>query len=356
MLEETSTDRRLSAEAVDGGAKATSELRMMFDGNIGQRGIVEPVPQKFDRVEVWCIGRQPFHMQPISVAPDGLSYSPASVSWQAVPQQHNPLAPMATQSVEETDQMGAANSPTLEAQQPAESFGPRRAQQQTDCRPRGPTERLLDDRGLASGCPGGANRWSLGESRLVEKSQIGPQASGLFLTLGHSLRIQRWMSCSSLSLARLIGRWRLHPRLLSTLQTWPGWYRIPHTLQMTCETRSNVHRCVEKPQEVAPLSSVASRRLRADKSKPGLRPARPAALSPLRPWRLKARNQRSALTRLTLSRLATSAWEWPWAKSRAAAIRRASRAVKSRRGRVVLSMHPVYQIVGSFVTQLCEVQ
>jgi hypothetical protein len=156
-------------------------------------------------------------VRPASVAPDGLSDLAASVSRQAVPQQHNRLAPMARKRVEETDQMGAAHSATLTAQQPAKSLGRSCCQNQTDCRLRGPTERLPDNRSLASGRPGGANRGSLGESRPPDR----PSGVGPFLTVGHSLRTQRSMSCSSLSLARLVGLWRLHPRLRSLKSSAP---------------------------------------------------------------------------------------------------------------------------------------
>ena len=107
---------------------------------------------------------------------------------------------------------------------------------------------------------------------------------------------------------------------------------------MSVATRGSVHRSVANPCAGAPCSSARSTRVSAAWSRRGLRPARPAAFSPRRPCSCQAWNHRWAAATLTPSRRATAFCDTFRANSRAAAIRRASSAAKSRRVPRVVAM------------------
>jgi hypothetical protein len=115
-------------------------------------------------------------------------------------------------------------------------------------------------------------------------------------------------------------------------QTWPGWWRTPVTRSMTAATRGNVQRSVVNAWARGPRRSASSIDANWLAFSRGFRPARPAPLSPGRPFAFQVWNQRWALTRVTPTALATAACDSPRANSRAAFSRRASIAVKSRLG------------------------
>jgi hypothetical protein len=117
--------------------------------------------------------------------------------------------------------------------------------------------------------------------------------------------------------------------------------------QITWATRSSVHKSVEKPHARAPCRRAVCRRSRAAESRRGLRPARPAPLRPPLPARCQAACHRLAVCRLTFSRWTISACRRPCAKSFAASSRRASKAPKSRRGRMIVFMPEIYHIPGT---------
>lgn len=104
-------------------------------------------------------------------------------------------------------------------------------------------------------------------------------------------------------------------------------------------TRGTVHTSVRNPAAGAPWRSAVSMRANCGRASRGLRPNRPAALSPWRPSACQARYHRDALIGVTPRARATAPWLSPRANSRAAASRRVSSfATSSRLGMLQLAI------------------
>jgi hypothetical protein len=178
---------------------------------------------------------------------------------------------------------------------------------------------------FAAGCPCPTDMGAFRDPAFVDKDYGSVLSEGFFLSAGHLYRFHRRIASSSRSMALPDGRWQLHPRLRSNLQTWPGWYVTPHVLLMASVTRGSVQRPLLYPCDSGPSSRTRVIRSRCPSSSLGLRPVRPAERRPARPFPFKTRAHRDTDISLTSSWRATSAWLRPLRKSTAASLRRCSR-------------------------------
>ena len=123
---------------------------------------------------------------------------------------------------------------------------------------------------------------------------------------------------------------------------------------MTTATRGNVQRSVLNPYPRGPARSARSIVANCFGPSFGLRPARPAALSPARPSASQAWNQWWAVTGVTPKARATAPCDAPFENSPAARNRRASNAAKSRRERAGVPMPQHAIIPVKSISLFCE--
>ena len=74
------------------------------------------------------------------------------------------------------------------------------------------TANVPQHRSLPSPAPGAPHHGEQEQAAFIDEDQPGAQAVGFFLIRGHSCLTQRWISSSSRSNARRVGRCGLHPR------------------------------------------------------------------------------------------------------------------------------------------------
>ena len=191
--------------------------------------------------------------------------------------------------------------------------------------------------------PGAADDGLLRETALVLEDDPGPPAPGVFFSCRQRRVFQVSIACSSRSRARRVGRWSDQPSRRSSRQTWPGWCRTRVSRSITSATRGRVQRSVLNPCARGPFRRARSTPASCAASNRGFRPARPAPLSPARPWSFHVWNQWWALTRVTPNAFATATCDSPRANSRAACSRRASIAAKSRAG-VGMRQHAIVPV------------
>jgi hypothetical protein len=153
-----------------------------------------------------------------------------------------------------------------------------------------------------------------------------------------------------------VGRCGLQPSWRRIRQTCPGWYSTENSRSMTSATRHAVHSPVGYPKLSGPRFKSTPSRSSCLLSRSGLRPARPAFLSPRRPDSQSARAQRLTDCRCAPTRRATSASGTPFRNRSAACIRRRSNASKSRRTPAGLPMPKSVAGIQRNVTIFCDSQ
>jgi hypothetical protein len=212
VFQESSAHCGTPAETMDAVAHAPAESMQVVGGCIGQGGGIEVGPQLLDGIEVRRVRRQPLDGQPRSRADEQFVDRATAVGRQPIPHENHAAPRMAAQCCEEPDHVRAAHGAGMNRQGPAGRTTGGRRQQGSDRGEMLPMiERLDDNRGPAPRRPRRADRRPLGEAALVQEAQYGPQASGVFFTLGQVVRIQRATASGSRSFACRAGRWRLHP-------------------------------------------------------------------------------------------------------------------------------------------------
>ncbi len=218
VLEKASSHSWAAVQLSYGGADATRDVLEIVQRGVGQGGVVYVVPQGFHGVEFRSVGGQPLDLQPGPMGSDRVRDPLAAVGWESIPQQQDLLASVAPQGIEETHDLGSADTAAMEGQEPSQATGSRSRQHKPDGRERRPVERLDHHRRAPLGGPGRPHGRSLGEARLVEEPEPGLQPLGFFLIWGQSRCFQRVIARSLRSLARRAGRWRLHPSCRRILQ------------------------------------------------------------------------------------------------------------------------------------------
>ena len=290
-------------------------------------------PEGFDGIELGGVGGQSFDREPGPVSPEIPLHDPASVRRQAIPEQDRPrAAEVATQCAEEVDDGRAAirGRAGLEVQ-PDPPAVPAKGQGGRDRHALPVVERVRQDGRLASGRPGAADDRELREPAFVLEDEPGVPAAGVFFTCGQRSRIHRRIARSSRSRACRAGRWSDQFNFCSSRHTCAGWCRTPVSRSSTVAIRGSVQRSVGNPWASGPWRRAVSSWANCPAFSVGLRPNRPAALSPVLPWVCHVWNHRWAATGVTLNARATAAWDSPRANHRAASKRRASNAATSLR-------------------------
>jgi hypothetical protein len=141
---------------------------------------------------------------------------------------------------------------------------------------------------------------------------------GFFLSSIQRCLIERPTVTSSLPEARPIGLWQFHPSRRNNHPACSGVYRTPKRSSISSAARGVLH--LRSDSMVARSASLTR----------GVRPVRPAFVSPVRPDSSHACWQRFTDWRWTPTRRATFASCRPLSRNAAARMRRVSNALRSR--------------------------
>lgn len=162
-------------------------------GIIGHDASIQVAPNVFHRIELGCIGRQPFQRQP-AFLPDlveiveGLS---ALMGGQAVPEESDRSRKLAAQGLEKIHQVRTLDRACFEAQAQPDRAAAGCADQDSDGGKTLPIEIMDQRRGVTARRPGAADGRLLGKPAFVEKNQERAVAAGFFLMFGQ-VRVFQW--------------------------------------------------------------------------------------------------------------------------------------------------------------------
>src|SRR5713226_3149270 len=302
-----------------------AELAKIARAEVGQLVMFPVAPDVFDRIEFRGVGRQALDREPARLVADELRDQPRPVLRQPVPDHQQLARQVAQQMAEEVDHLGGMDGAGIEpeVEVPPGDAGSRRQHL--------PVEMMLQYRGLPARRPGPHPMRSFAQSAFVDEDDRAPLAEGFFLIRGHATFFHWRIACSSRSSARPLGRWQVQLSLRRMRQTWSSWYRTPVRYSMRSRTRLAVHSPLANPNASGPRLSARSRSRNWAALSLGGRPVRLAWRSPRTPDCSSACAQRLTDCRWTPTARATWDWLSPCRSNRAASIRRASNAAKSRR-------------------------
>lgn len=319
LFPESAHERDSFLGAFQSAACCRSEVREVFGAEIGH-GVTLPVtPDVLGRIQFWGIWRKSRKKDSTALSTKEFSDFPAAMNWKSVPNDEQPSPDLTTQMMEEVEYLRRADCARIE---PKVELPPSNTGNDGELLP---IEVKLQLRCLTPGCPCSADVRALRDSTLIYKDDGSAFSEGFFLRAGHLYRFQRRMASSSRSMALPEGRWQLHPRIRSNLQTCPGWYVTPHVLPMASAIRGSVQRPLLYPCASGPSSKTRCIFTRCPSLSLGLRPVRPAERRPAMPFPFRARAHRDTDISLTPNWRETSAWLRPLRKSTAASFRRCSR-------------------------------
>jgi len=303
-----------------GSACGHGEVRKVLRAEVGHAVVLPVAPDVLGGIELRSIGRKSGQEDLPGVSGQEIPDLATPMHRQAIPDDKQPPPDVAPQMSQEVQDLRCADRSGI---QPEVELPPGNA---SNGRQMLPVEVKLQLRGLSAGCPGPADMRTFGNSTLVYENDGSAFSDGFFLRAGHLYRFQRRMASSSRSTALPEGRWQLHPRWRSTLQTWPGWYEMPQVSRIASATRGRVHRQLLYPWASGPSSRTRLIWFRCRSLSRGLLPTRPAARKPVSPFFFRACDHRDTDISLTPTWRATSAWLSPLRKSTAASLRRCSKA------------------------------
>src|SRR5262249_5388595 len=254
------------------------------------------------------VARQAFDLQPGRLRGEKALHAATLVRAQPIPDKHDPTAAeVAFQIAQEADeaQVGVGARPGLKVE-PAPPAIPPKGQRGGDRQAFPVRPRVLQDRGLPARCPRAPDDGLLRHAAFVLADYPRMPAPGVFFTCGQRWRRHWRMAASSRSRAWRAGRCSDHFNPCRMRQTCAGWYCTPVRRAITAAIRGKVHRAVAKPGTAGPFSSAASTPANCQGVSRGLRPARPAAFSAVRPSRRHAGYQPWGVARATPHYRATS--------------------------------------------------
>lgn len=301
-------------------------------------------PEVFHRIELRSVSGQKLHPQSSVLLADKVPHHHTSVTLQAIPDDQQLSRKMTRQMTQKMHHLWTSDRSRIQPKIEIVPSHPRHR------RKRLPVEMILQNGSLSSRRPSATPVRPLAQSTLVNEYYRAVLPVGFFLSSGQRCLFQRLTAPSSLSKARPIGLWQLHPSRRNNHPTCSGVYRTPKRSSISSATRRVLHSPVSYPKVSGPRLRSDSMVLRSVSLTRGLRPARPAFLSPVRPDSSNACFQRFTDWRWTPTRRATSASCRPFSNNAAARMRRLSNALKSRLTPNGLPMHKTLSQLSTNVT------
>jgi len=301
------------------GAKFSQIAR----AKVGQALPLQMTPEVFHRVELRCVSGQLGEVDPPWMSLKVGFHLPAPVHREAVPDDKQRPADLASESSEE---LRGLRTPDRSLVKPEVEFPPSDRGDHTEVVP---SEAELELRSLAQRGPSTDHRRSFAQAGFVDEDDGSAFGCGLFFKAGQVCRFHRVMAASSRWVARFSGFWTLQPNWISTRHRCPGWMRRPVSRSSTAAILGSVQRSLVKPWVCAPSTRKRPKALRWDSLILGGCPRGRRFQAPL-PLASRARRQRSAVGVETSHRRATSACVTPRANSPMPFFRRASMASRLR--------------------------
>ena len=325
LFPEGSDEKSAALGSLELGASECAELGEVPWTKVGHLMLLPMRPQVFDGIELGCVGRQKLQLNIATFGVDVIADQAATMGLQTIPNDKEFAAgQLAAEIFEESDELGSANRAVdeLEVDIPEGDAGHRGELV--------PSEAILQDGRLASGCPGSNAVRPLAHTGLIYENDGPALSDAAFFSVGQRFVFQWRMACSSRLMARPLDRWQEKFNPLRNRHTPNSEYRLPLIFSMSLPTRESIHRSVAYPCTRAPASSATTNRFFSASVSCGGRPVRGALRSARRPFAASACSHRHTDVRLTLSRRATSAGLVPRRSKRAPSKRRASSFARSR--------------------------
>jgi len=194
-----------------------AELPDIIRPAVGERRLGE-MPCSFNRIELRCVGRQAFKMEPGEFCQQ-VGVLAWIVDGSAIPYDNYVPAQMTHQMVQEVVNFVVADVFVMQAKVKSEPAAARADRQTTNYRDSFAPIVMAQQRCLPAWRPSAAHRRNHHESGFVGKDEVGTQACSVFFTRDHSSRFQRPIFASLRSSARRCGFWQLKPKECSSLAT-----------------------------------------------------------------------------------------------------------------------------------------
>ncbi len=194
-------------------------------------------PEVLHGIELGRIGRQEFQLDVAALGFDPVADQTAAMGLQPVPDdQQSAPGEMLAETFEESDNLGCADGTfdQLEVDVP-----------ERDACHRGelvPGEAVLQDRRLASGCPGSDAMGPFADPGFVYEDDGSALPGAVFFSACQRLVFQCRMAASSRWMARPLGRWQEKFSPLSNRQTPYSEYRLPLIVSIAFNPAGEDHR------------------------------------------------------------------------------------------------------------------
>src|SRR4051812_11903416 len=220
-------------------------------GEVAQLIVLQPTPQRVDRIEGRGPGRQILQAQAIGEVGGQLPDRVPPVHRTAIPDDHEPPGQLVQHRFEEGRHrpvVEVAVGQRLEIQ--PQPLPPGREPQ---CRRHGdlPTgAALVQVRGLAPWRPGAADQRGRQQAALIDQGDVGPLTPGLFLMRGHWVRSHAAITSGSRWRGTRRGFCGVKPRARSQVLRYQGWSWMPNSWRISFARRGPVHRSVANPCSV----------------------------------------------------------------------------------------------------------
>lgn len=217
-MEEVAQPGLTSLDRAQFNANARLKFARILRGEIAESAVLEPAPERFDRVEHGRVGGQAFKRQASGAFSEQRSNGLAFVHHAAIPEHDQALArefgEQRFQEVRHAHVVEVAVEECLIKQ--AQPIPPGREPERGAKRNLLAVDAALQERGrLALGRPGAPQERGHQKPALVDEDKARSLPAGFFLILGQSRSSQRAMACGSRSRGTRAGRWGVNPRARS---------------------------------------------------------------------------------------------------------------------------------------------
>lgn len=308
-------------DVADGLDNGIVKLLDVVGDEVGQGGVLGVTPERFDRVQIGSVGREPLDVEPSCPS---LAQSANGRAMDVEPIEDDDQRPLVNsmQSPQIAYHVAGPHVPVLHDEvRPNPSSSRREAQTADHAQP---IVTLRDDllRPRTDRSPSAPIQRLQSEAGFVEKDEGRTPSPSLFLIRGQSCDRHRSIAASFRSAARRCGFCGLNPKSCKMRPKWSGWYVTPNSRCTNSATRAQVQSSVENPAARGPTMSSRRSRSRCEGVNFVRGPERGFGSNAAAPPRRYARFQRLTLDKLTLNTRATSAVDIPFPRNSTATRRR----------------------------------
>src|ERR1700722_1484918 len=246
LLPESAYECRSALHGAQMAACTDGEITESLSTVVRHGVMFQIAPDAFDRVHLWCVGRQELQRDCSKLSFHVLAHADRAMCLQAVPDDQQFLADRCLQDFKELDDWGCANGPAVESKVEAPERHPRNHRQLL------PVEAVLQHGGLAFRGPGTYATRSLGQTRFVDEDDHSTLSRSDFFSAGHLVAFQVRIAFSSRWRAWPVGRCTLQPSAPSSRHTEGSVRRTANRCSIRRAILGNVHNSVANPAASAP--------------------------------------------------------------------------------------------------------